>query len=264
MTIVEHDGVSIAFEVTGDGPPVVLGHSFLCDRTMWQAQVPALAARHTVINIDLRGHGASSRVTAPCTLYDLVSDVEAVLDDLGLERAVWAGLSIGGMVALRAALTKPDRVGGLILLNTDGEPVNTLAKIRFTALGSIVRLLGMRSVIGQVELQMFGTTFRREHPEVVATWLDRFREMDVPSMLRINAALNQRDDLLGRLPGVDLPALVVAGTEDMALPPDRSRRIAEALPDARLIELPGCGHLSTVEQPEEVTGAMLEFLSSLD
>jgi len=261
---VDNKGVRIAFEVTGEGPPLVLGHSFLCDRTMWQAQVPPLAATHRVINVDLRGHGSSSQATGACTLYDLVTDVEAVLDDLGVERAVWAGLSIGGMVALRAALTKPGRVRGLILLNTDAGPVNALARMKFAALASIVRLLGMRSVIRQVELQMFGPTFRRNHPDVVATWMDRFLEVDVPSVLRINDALNQRDDLLARLPGVDLPALVVAGTEDMALTPDRSRRMADVLPNARLIELAGCGHLSTVEQPERVTDAMREYLQALD
>lgn len=261
---VENGGVRIAFEVTGDGTPLVLGHSFLCDRSMWQNQVPRLATTHRVINVDFRGHGASGRVSAPCTLYDLVADVEAVLDALGLKRAVWAGLSVGGMVALRAALTSPDRVGGLILLNTDGGPETAWRRLKYSALAAVARVVGIRVTAGQLERQMFGRTFRREHPDVVAQWVYRFQQVDIPSVLRINDALKWRDDLLPRLPRVDIPALVVSGTEDVALPPARSRRLAAALPRARSVQLTACGHLSAIEQPAVVGDAMMEFLGTLD
>ena len=115
MAVVHNQGVEIFFEDSGAGPPIVLGHSFLCSGQMWRKQVPALSARFRVINPDLRGHGRSAHVTRPFSLYDAMSDVMLVLDQLSIERAVWCGLSIGGMVALRAALTHPERVGGLIL-----------------------------------------------------------------------------------------------------------------------------------------------------
>lgn len=103
MPKLERNGIPLSYEVSGSGPPVVLGHSFLCSGEMWTPQVGPLALGYQVINPDLRGHGNSGVVDAPFDLYDLVDDVLAVLDHLAIERAVWAGLSIGGMVALRAA-----------------------------------------------------------------------------------------------------------------------------------------------------------------
>jgi len=259
---IDRDGVRIAFDVTGQGPTIVLGHSFLCDRDMWRHQVPALAERYRVVNIDTRGHGRSSRLTGPCTLDDLVADVFAVLDHLGIDRAIWAGLSLGGMVALRAVLAAPDRVTALLLLDTDGEAETTWRKLKYTALAYLVRGLGMKPVIGQVDRQMFGPTTRRHRREVVAEWNPRFLRVNVPSVVWINDAVKSRASLLPHLGEVDVPSLVLVGDEDVATPPARARRLADALPQAQLIEVPGAGHLSTLEQPERVTAAMLDFLNA--
>ena len=121
MPKLETNGVRIHYEEVGAGPPVVLGHSFLCSGEMWRPQIEPLAERHRVINIDHRGHGRSGALTNPFDLYDMVGDVTAVLDHLEVERAIWAGLSIGGMVAMRAAIAVPERVAGLILVDTDAD-----------------------------------------------------------------------------------------------------------------------------------------------
>ena len=130
MALVHNQGLPIFFEDVGEGPPIVLGHSFLCSGKMWREQVPVLATHYRALNLDFRGHGRSGEVTESFTLYDAVADVVAVLDELGIEKAVWCGLSIGGMVALRAALTCPERVDRLILLDTDAGSENPLKKCR--------------------------------------------------------------------------------------------------------------------------------------
>lgn len=122
MRTVESGGIRIAFDDLGSGTPVVLCHSFLCSREMWAGQVPRLAAEYRVVNVDLRGHGESGLAREPFNLDDLVQDVLAVLDELEIPSPVWAGLSVGGMVALRAALHVPDRVRALILFDTDAGP----------------------------------------------------------------------------------------------------------------------------------------------
>jgi pimeloyl-ACP methyl ester carboxylesterase len=255
-------GVEIAFDVVGEGPTVVLGHSFLCSGAMWAPQLGPLSAENRVINIDARGHGASGRVAAPFTLYDLVEDVVAVLDHLGVERAVWAGLSIGGMVALRAALRAPARVSGLILADTDAGAETPWNRLKHASLAWLVRGLGVRPVLPRLARLMFGATTRRARPDLVRQWVDRFASVDVPSALLTLAALDRRDDLLPELPSIRPPALVLVGAEDRALRPERSRRLAQALPQARFVEVPRAGHLSSLEQPAEVTTAMIEFLRS--
>jgi 3-oxoadipate enol-lactonase len=263
MPVVRHHGVDIAFDVLGTGPPIVLGHSFLCSGAMWREQVPALAAEYRVINIDYRGHGASGGVEHAITLYDLVGDVTAVLDHVGVRRAVWAGLSIGGMVALRAALRAPERVAGLILVDTDAGPERLRSRIRFAALGVVARVIGIRPLLPQVLRQMFGVATRQETPELVTEWADRFTRVHVPSAVRTLRALRRRDDLTPHLSEIRIPTLVLVGEEDASLPPPRSRHLASRLPQASLIEIGGAGHLSALERPDAVTRAMLDFLRPL-
>ncbi|QKK01251.1 MAG: alpha/beta fold hydrolase [Pseudomonadota bacterium] len=258
--MVENQGIEIYFEDTGAGPPLVLGHSFLCSGTMWRQQLPALAGDYRVINPDLRGHGRSGHATAPFSLYDAVEDVVAVLDGLEIERAVWCGLSIGGMIALRAALTHPDRVGGLILMDTDAGRESVLRALKYRAMGLGVRAVGLGPFIPAVARLMFGSTTRRENPAIVDDWKAQVRSMHVPSALRGLEALLERDSLLERLEEIDVPALVVVGEEDRSLPPALSRQIHERLPGSTLRVIPRAGHLSSLERPQAVNAALLEFL----
>ena len=254
---------AIHFTVHGDGPPLVLGHSFLCSGSMWAPQIEPLAERCKVVNIDARGHGKSTAVDRDFTLYDMVADVTGVMDELGIERAVWGGLSVGGMVALRAALTVPDRVSALVLLDTDAGSENWHKRFRYGLLGRVARMIGIGPIVSQIAKQMFGQTTLRENRELVANWKQELLERDLSSMLRMLSALQTRDCLLARLPEIEVPTLVICGAEDIALPSSRSRRIADAIPHARYVEIPAAGHLATLEQPPLVTSAMLEFLESL-
>jgi len=263
MPDIETNGVRIHFEDVGAGPPIVLGHSFLCSGEMWAPQVGPLGESHRVVNIDARGHGRSSRLAEPFDLYDMVGDVTAVLDALGIERAVWAGLSIGGMVAMRAAVTVPDRVSGLILVDTHAGAETAYKKMKYRAMGLGVRTFGIRPFLPAISKLMFGATTRRTNPELVKAWEGRFASADVPSMLLGIRALVGRDSVVERLPEVAVPSLIIVGDEDTSLPVSCSQEIASALPSSTLVVVPESGHLSSLEQPEAVTDAMMSFLASL-
>ncbi|MGB8326522.1 MAG: alpha/beta fold hydrolase [Steroidobacteraceae bacterium] len=250
----------IYFAESGAGSPVILGHSFLCSGRMWCEQVPVLARKFRVLNPDLRGHGKSAEATLPFSLYDAVSDVVAVLDQLAIEKAVWCGLSIGGMVALRAALTCPERVAGLILLDTDAGAEMAMRRLKYHAMGHGVRLLGVRPLLSPITRLMFGATTLRQNGTLVEEWKQEFATVDVPSIMRGLAALTERDSLLDRLPEIRVPALVLVGKEDRSLPPPLSRRIHQRLTDSRFVEVPGAGHLSALEQPTAVNAEILGFL----
>jgi pimeloyl-ACP methyl ester carboxylesterase len=260
VAIVDNQGLPIFYEDVGAGPAVVLGHSFLCSGTMWRGQVPALAGRFRVLNLDLRGHGRSGEVVRAFSLDDAVSDVVAVLDHLGIEKAVWCGLSVGGMVALRAALACPQRVGGLVLLDTDAGAETVIRKSRFWAMGLGVRLVGMGPFASSIARLMFGATTRRLDPALVSRWKRDLSEFHVPSVLRVLDALMQRDSLIPRLHQIRVRTLVVVGEEDRSLPPALSRRIHDRLHDSRFVQITAAGHLSALERPAPVTEAILEFL----
>jgi len=264
MPSIERDCLKIHFEDLGSGPPVVLGHSFLCSGEMWESQVPVLADRYRVINIDERGHGRSGNLAEPFDLYNMVDDVVAVLDHLGIESAVWAGLSIGGMVAMRAAITVPNRVSGLILVDTHAGAETPYKKLKYRAMAIGVKTIGTRPFLPAISKLMFGITTRRRDPELVKVWEERFASVDVPSMLLGLRALVRRDSVVDRLRSIEIPSLVIVGDEDVSLPVTCSKEIADSLPNSSLVVIPESGHLSSLEQPEAVTKAMQRFLGSVN
>lgn len=264
MAFVGHQDLQLHFEESGSGPPIVLGHSFLCSGKMWREQATVLARQFRVINPDLRGHGRSGDVTSPFSLYDAAGDVVAILDHLGIDRAIWCGLSIGGMVALRAALSAPDRVSALILLDTDAGAETAYRKLKYSAMGTGTRLLGVDPFLPAITRLMFGASTHRRNPALVAEWRKEFAGARIPSTLRCLDALTRRDDLLPRLGDIKVPTLVLVGEEDRSLPPPVSRRIHERLPDSRFAIIPAAGHLSALEQPAAVNDAILQFLSTYD
>lgn len=263
MPDIDNDGIRIHFEDSGSGPPVVLGHSFLCSGEMWAPQVEQLAERYRVVNIDERGHGRSGNLTEPFDLYDMVADVVAVLDALEIERAVWAGLSIGGMVAMRAAITVPGRISGLILVDTHAGAETPYKMLKYRAMALGVKTIGVRPLLPAISKLMFGSTTRRRNAELVKVWEERFASVDVRSMILGLGALVRRDSVLDRLRQIEAPSLVIVGDEDVSLPPPCSREIASALPNSSLVVIPESGHLSSLEQPEAVTETMMAFLDGL-
>jgi len=263
MPSIDRNGVKIHFEDVGTGPPVVMGHSILCSGEMWVNQVPQLAERYRVINMDQRGHGRSVPATGPYELSDMVADAVAVLDHLEIERAVWAGLSMGGMVAMHAAIAEADRVSALILLDTHAGAENLYKKVKYRAMSLGSTAFGIRPFFPAVIPLLFGHTTRAENPALIEEWKVNFASIHVPSITRAVGALVKRPSIVGELANVKVPSLVIVGEEDASLPVPVSQEIANALPNASLVVIPGAGHLSALEKPEAVTKAMLGFLDSL-
>lgn len=264
MPTTTRHGIPIHYEVTGQGAPaVVLLHSYLCSGYMWHNQVDALALRCTVVNIDARGHGRSGPVPETFPLGDLVGDVVQVLDVEGISSAVWVGLSIGGMVALHAALSVPDRVRGLVILDSDAGAERVASRLKYAVMAAVVRRFGVGPMMKPILRLMFGRTTLGSRHGLVAEWAARFEQVDVPSMLNTLPALVRRPDLLPRLGEIRVPTLVLVGQEDRSLPPALSRRMASAIPGSTLVEVPGAGHLSVLEEPERLTGLIEGFVAEV-
>jgi pimeloyl-ACP methyl ester carboxylesterase len=263
MPTIVRDGARVAWDAAGDGPAVLLGHSLLCDGRMWEPVLPWLQPGRRLLNVDARGH---RRSTAPraFTLEDLARDWLAVLDREGVSRAVLCGLSMGGMTALRVALLAPERVAGLVLLDTSAGPQPPADRVRFRLLAAAVRFVGFRGFLfPPVHAAMFGRTTRRERPEIPAALEPRIREHRPRELVRAVRAVVERTDLRADLPRIAAPTLVVVGEEDAATPPANARRIAGGIPGAALETIPRTGHLSTLEAPEVVGPRVAAFLDGL-
>lgn len=251
--------VAVSYSVDGpaDAPVVVLSNSLGATRGMWDPQVPVLAERYRVVTYDARGHGKSPAPPRPYTLDDLVDDVVAVLDEIGAERAHLAGVSLGGMTAMRMAVRAPERVHRMVLLctsaSTDAAPFRDRA--------AAVRRDGTAPIAQAVVSKWVTPGFAAEHPEVVQRLEAMVAGCDdegYAACCEVVADIELRADL----PRITAPTLVVSGADDLALPPEHQRVIADAIPGAQLISLSPGAHIPTVEQPLQVSGAILGHLDA--
>jgi pimeloyl-ACP methyl ester carboxylesterase len=260
MPSINRQGATISYEDSGSGPPILMGHSLLCDGRMWADVLPPLAATHRIINIDARGHRHST-APGPFTLEDLAGDWLAILDHEQIDRAVLCGLSMGGMTAMRLALRAPERVSALVLCDTSADPEPTYNRIKYSAMAEIVRRVGyLAPIMKTAASKLFGRTTRRTRPDLVARELDRIREKDRAQLYHALHAVFDRPSIAHRIAAITCPALVVVGDEDVSTTPDRSRRIAEAISGATLVTLPEVGHLSALEAPERLSHEIERWL----
>jgi pimeloyl-ACP methyl ester carboxylesterase len=170
---------------------------------------------------------------------------------------------MGGMVAMHAAVTAPDRVAALLLLDTHAGEETMYKKLKYRAMSIGAKAFGVRPFFPAVLPLLFGRTTLAENQNLVDEWKPRFEEIHVQSLARAVTALTRRPSIVRELSEVLCPSLVIVGEEDASLPPHLSREIADALPNASLVVIPEAGHLSALEKPEAVTEAMLQFLDGL-
>jgi 3-oxoadipate enol-lactonase len=249
-------------EISGpaDAPPLVLTGSLGTDLTMWDPQVQALAQRFRVIRCDVRGHGSSPVRDGPYAIADLGQDLLALLDHLGVRRAALVGLSIGAMISLWAAAHAPDRVRALVACCTTARfDPDTATAYRERA--ARVRTEGLEPIADAVVERWFTPDFARRRSDVVA----RFRRGLVATPAEGYAACCEALatlDLTNDLSRIQAPALVIAGQDDPATPPEHGRAIADALARAQFCPIVAAAHLASVERAELVTALMLRFLNS--
>jgi 3-oxoadipate enol-lactonase len=258
MPFIEVDSAPIHYRVEGQAgaPVLVLSHSLGTTLALWDPQVPVLAERFRVVRHDSRGHGGSAVTPGPYTIERLGRDVIALLDGLGMERAHFCGLSMGGMVAMWLGAEAPERVEKLVLCNTAariGSPEFWNTRIED------IRKSGIEPVAAAVLARWFTPAFQQRLPDVVG----RMRRMLVatPAEGYVGCCAAIRDaDLREALSRIQARTLVIAGTHDAATPPADGRYLAERIPGARYLEL-GSAHLSNIEAAERFTTELGGFLS---
>ncbi len=258
MPTIDRPGSRVAYSVSGAGPALILGHSLFCTRSMWRGVLPALEAQHTVVNVELRGHGEST-AEAEFTPWDLADDWFAILDREGIESAAAIGLSTGGFTALRLALRSPERVRALALLDTSARAESAWRRLKNSLLAQMwlrLDLLPKQALLAA----MFGRDSLRRRPAFVQAFLDDVATFDKPQVLRAMRAVFSRDAIDPSK--IALPTLVLVGEEDSATPPEEARYLAERIPGARLEIVAGAGHLTAVERPGEVGALLRDFLDS--
>lgn len=251
-------GATVEYEDSGgDGPAVVLSHGILMNGSMFEPQVAALRDAYRVVIWDERGHGLAEH-ESPWSYWDSARDVLALLDHLGIERAVLGGMSQGGFLSLRAALLAPERVHALVLIDSQAGPEDPEVGPLYDSMATDWAAGGSDpAVLDLVASIILG-------PADHTPWKVLWEQMPRHRARQVVDTLLSGEDITDRLGEITCPALVIHGSADAAIPVDKGAALVAGLPGARpLVVVEGAGHASNLSHPEEVNAEIRRFLESL-
>lgn len=253
--------MTLIFDDTATGLPVLLIHGFPLSRKMWQPQVgPLVKAGCRVITPDLPGFGESPPLQGPANMDAYADAVIGLLDRLGIDRAVIGGMSMGGYVLLDLLERYPRRLTAALFLVTRAAADDAAGRVRRGDLAGAVRGGDREVVPDAFEKLLFAPGTPQKRPELLATVRKLMDTAEPEGVVGGLLAMRDRKDYLALLPTFHLPALVIGAAEDLAIPPSHSEALAAGLPDAELHIVANAGHLANLEQPEAFNRILLEFL----
>jgi len=267
---VKAGGHTLSSYAFGEGPPVILLHGLAATKLSYLPVLPALARRYRVVVPDLPGHGESTKPRARYTPAYFARVILALMDEVGTDRAALVGNSMGGRIAMEVAAGAPDRVSALALLDpaAAGLPFPMYARLLGmlpTGVGAVPVPLRKRAVVFGIR-QLFADPERLPKGAYLAG-ADEFIRVYRHGRARVALLSAMRgliadgaDHFWERVADVDVPTLIVWGSDDRLVPVRIGRRLAATLPRAELVVLPGVGHVPQFEDPEETRRLLLGFL----
>lgn len=244
----------------GEGLPVVFTHGTVMDHTMFAPQIEALKDSYRVIAYNHRAR--THRWAETYEVRDLAEDCKAVLDERGIDKCVLGGMSMGGFMAFEFARMYPERLAGLILIDTKAAPYSDEQR------ENVMRDYQQADVDGPLPghlaalcvAQCFGATTVERNPELVAHWVGRWRRLPARGVYNEVSSWIGKADNRPELPDITVPSLVIHGDEDSIFPVSISEEIDAGIENSRLVVIPGAGHTPNLEKPEPSNEAILNFL----
>jgi 3-oxoadipate enol-lactonase len=256
MKTAKVNGTEIHYELHGKQGSswLILSHSLACSTRMWDPQVAALKDRYCILNYDMRGHGKSAAPAGPYTLDMLADDVLGLMKHLGIERAKYIGLSIGGMIGQHLALKEPKRFEKMVLADTGHAQTPETIK-QWEERIRIAESQGMKPLVPGTMERWFTPAFRdkpeaRKIAEIVAS-------TPVAGYVGCGQAI-MKLNTTARLSDIKLPVLAITGESDGAAA--GTKYIGEHVPGAKFVSIPQAAHIANIEQPEKFNQALREFL----
>ncbi len=263
MNRIKSGDAQISYEVVGKGPDVVLLHPFPVNHTFWAGVAEALESKYRVIMPDLRGHGDSTTGNGPASMEKHASDVTLICRELGVGRAVFIGVSIGGYVLLELWRRDRARFAGLVLSDTKAAADTEQARIvRLRAADDVERHGTEQFVEAQIP-RLLGETTRTTRPDRVDAARQMMRKMTVQGIAAVQRGMAVRPDSTTSLETIDVPTILVFGEEDGLTTPDEARAIQQNIAGSRLQIIPRAGHYALFERPEDAVQILRPWLDSL-
>ncbi|MDP7067435.1 MAG: alpha/beta hydrolase [Acidimicrobiales bacterium] len=242
----------------GEGDAVIFSHGFLMDLSMFDAQIEAFGDQYRCIAWDERGFGETP-VDGPFSYWDSADDAVALLDHLGIGKAVFAGMSQGGFLSLRAALSHPDRVAGIVMIDSESGAFNEEQIEGYGAMFSQWQMDGPLGELGETAAGML-----IGESDLGEEWIAKWEARDRSTLQEPAETLLFRDDITDRMGEIQCPVLIIHGEEDQAIPMEAAEDLMSRLSDCRgLVRVPGAAHAPNMTHPDLVNEAIGSFLSEI-
>jgi 3-oxoadipate enol-lactonase len=256
MKTAKVNGTELNYEIHGKQGStwLILSHSLACSTRMWDPQVAAFRDRYCILNYDMRGHGKSAAPAGPYTLEMLADDVLGLMKHLGIERAKYVGLSIGGMIGQHLALKEPQRFEKMVLADTGHTQTPETLK-QWEERLRIAQTQGMKPLVAGTMERWFTPAFR-EKPEAKKI-AELIANTPVNGYVGCGQAI-MKLNTTARLKDIKLPVLAITGESDAAAA--GTRYIGEHIPGAKFVNIAQASHIANIEQPEKFNQALRDFL----
>ncbi|MGH2695247.1 MAG: alpha/beta fold hydrolase [Actinomycetota bacterium] len=255
MSFADLPGARVCYEDAGSGPTVVFSHGILMDHEMFAPQVGELRGSYRCITWDERGHGATTS-EGSFTYWDLAGDLVGLLDHLGVDKAVSVGMSQGGFLSLRAALKWPERISGLAFIDSQAGPEDPEKVAVYQAMVEAWVQEPTRALADATADVILGSADREP-------WIRKWLAYPPEAIVEPFGCLVGREDLHELLGEITCPALVIHGTEDVAISMDKAEALCAGLPGRKgVVRIEGGSHACNLTHPDEVNAALRDFLNS--
>ncbi len=255
------NGVTLAYDDQGEGPPLLFVHGYPLDRTIWRDQVQNLRGWRCVAP-DLRGMGHSDAPDLGYSMATYAGDLVALMDSLDLGQAVICGLSMGGYIALELLRSSPERVRGLVLVSTRAEAESVEGRRARDQAAAQARD-GGAAAVAEAMIPRILAPVSYQNDSLLGQVRQIMERTPVAGIAGALAAMRDRPDSTSLLPTLAVPILLIAGEMDQLVPLADMTRMHDAIPGSVLRVVPSAGHLPPVEQPGETTRILQEFLNGL-
>jgi len=255
--------VGCSDEGAHDAPALIFVHGFPFNRSMWQSQMAEFSEGWRVIAFDVRGHGESEAGEKPFSIGLFAEDLIGLMDALGIEKAVLCGLSMGGYIALNAALNNPGRFEALVLSDTQCAADTPEAKEKRLEVIGAIRKNGVERFADTSLKNFFAPATLTKEGAEIATVRGMIAATCEETLVRTLHAMREREESCSRLQEIAVPVLVLVGEEDAITPPEAARLMQEKIEGCRLAVIAQAGHLSNMENPAAFNRELKSFFDSL-
>ena len=260
---VQNGDARIYYEVHGEGEPLVLVHGYPLNSGLFRDNIGPLSEQYQVITPDLRGYGRSETPNDQGSVATYASDVFAVMDAVGADRAIIGGMSMGGPTVLEMYREAPERFRAMILNDTIAAKSSPSEAGLWQGVGKQAKTLGVPSLVDFLMPDMLTAETRMNRPELVTYLGSLIKEASQNAAVAGASALETRPDLAATASAITVPTLILTGLDDTLYPYEVAQSLNKGILNSELVLLPGAAHAAILEAADEANAAILEWAENL-